>query len=680
MKQQETKTQPARKENDVVQVKEAPRGAAGLRIRLADAMGLPIVAAEVGEPLSIRVDGARPEGRYIATVSGTHGEALSCLVQADRFGSTGPVVVWPAVGLRGAANPAYEADSEAQALQRLGGQTLRLELKDLDAPRPSGQGEGRGGQEAMAGPAATRDIPVSTVVSRPRRPEGGDPMAVLPRSLSQAMQAGRAARPRPIPPPPCVRTARLARMAERGVHMEVPVFDHATWARLVREDPGLPRSRDHIRDLLAALRRPVGTKAPPRPPRGIDDCQEEQLSRAMLGLSNPGLRPGDRDDIDRDLDADLPTFENVHETAHFILRWTSTSAHAADNIGDAAVVTETAGYLEDAWTAYNTTFGRAPYVAPGATKIEVLFYDLSGAIGSTSPAGPINLDAELWMTDPGVRRPTSAHELFHRVQYAFGYRTLWPTPPAPVSWFSEGTASWAEVFKWQRVSRSYKVTDLFTTPDTNLQNAGYAACPFWVFFQVRQQDVAGDNALVAFLQKFEATGNQHQACAEAIDEDWPVNNVYGQIDTFFGLFARERRLGAWRTGPSGGLYPTILGPDGAALAPAVAVADIPLGPSSTQTVSGTVASLGSDYHRIVLGPGTDGRTLTMGVTGAPGADFTFTLIYERAGQFRKAVFPPHLSTAYSGSETVALSEADAVVLVVSGRASGGGYTLTASVS
>jgi hypothetical protein len=663
---------------EVVQVKEGPQ-TAGIRIAFADPLGIPTDSPQVGEPLAVRISGARPEGRYLATVAGAQGEAISSSIRADRFGAAGPIVVWRSIGLRGGdASPAYESDREAQALQRLGGQTLHLELRDLDAPVKAGEGQAPSDRDRPV--AASRSFQVAPFVSRPRRADAGDPGAVLPRSLAQAIAQGRSARPRPVPPPPCLRTERLARMAGRGLHVEVPVFDQAAWGRLVREDPMLPRSIDHIRDLLAALRRPKGAKAPPRPPRGVDDCQEEALSRALLGLSNPGLRPSDRDEVDELLDADLPSFENVHETAHFVLRWTSTSAHAPDNIADAAIVTETAGYLEEAWTQFNATFGRAPYVAPGAAKIEVLFYDLSGAIGSTSPNGPINLDSELWVTDPGVRRPTSAHELFHRVQYAFGYRTLWPAPPSPVGWFSEGTASWSEVFKWQRVSRSYKITDLFATPDTNLQNAGYAACPFWVFFQVRQQDVPGDNALLTLLQKFEATGNQYQACAETIDEDWPPNNVFGQIDTFFALFARERRIGAWRTGPTGGLYPTILGPDGATLSPTVAASDVNLGPASTQTVPGSVTSLGSDYIRLVLGPGTDGRTLSMGVAGSAGTDFTVTLVHERAGQFRKAVFPPGATTSWSGTEVINLSEADAIVVIVSGRAAGGGYTLTASVS
>ena len=383
--------------------------------------------------------------------------------------------------------------------------------------------------------------------------------------------------------------------------------------------------------------------------------------------------------IERDIDADVPNFENSIETDHFILRWTNSSANASDNIADSSIITETANYLENAWAQYDTSFGRQPYLVPGASKIEVLFYDIS-AFGSTTPGGPIELDAPNWIAQPGIRRPTSAHELFHRMQYAYGYRTTW-TPSGAFQWFSEGTASWAEVFVWQRVSSASKITNLFTNPDLNLYNASSGALPFWIFFQTRQQDLPGDNPMISFFQKYEATGNQNNALAEVIDEDWPANNVYGQLDTFFALFSRDRRLGHWRVTPSVPTpYPTIQDPLGANIEPVPMMTNVGLGSGDGYANTGSVSPLGSDYYAFNLELNTAGQTLAINVTVSPGGDYSYYLIWEKDGTWKRASFPFASAGDFSFSETVDVAFANTVIIIVSGRGTGGSYTLTCTVT
>jgi hypothetical protein len=388
--------------------------------------------------------------------------------------------------------------------------------------------------------------------------------------------------------------------------------------------------------------------------------------------------------LETDIDDATPDFENSHETDHFILRWTNSSTHAADNISDSSIVEETGEYLETAWEQYESTFGKTPHLPEGATKMEVLFLDI-GAIGIASPPdGPIQFDAATWISDPGVRQPTSAHELFHKLQYAFGYRTK-HTPSGQYKWFSEGTASWAEVFVWQRVSRVYKMLDLFSNPDLHLYNTSYRALPYWIFFEARQKDSAADNAIVDLLNKYEAldastTYPERTAYSEVIDEDWPENNVYGEVDTFFALFSRDRRLGHWKTGPAGGLYPTILGPDDSEIEPVLTVVEAELGSGDTYENSESVGGYASDYYRLTFDEDSDGRTLDLNVDGASTGDFSFYLIWEKNGSWKRASFPFSLSEDYGASYTLNMSEANNLVLAVSGRGQGGAYTLSASVS
>jgi hypothetical protein len=479
------------------------------------------------------------------------------------------------------------------------------------------------------------------------------------------------------------------RLVEKGFTISVPVLDAAAWEQRVKADPTIPRSLTQLRKLARTIFQTKGRpQILPLLPEGIsrgvlsrrfEECGEVLRSRFITALANPFLTPEQREVIERDLDADLPTFDNSIETDHFILRWTNSSAHASDNIADSAIVTETGTFLESAWTQYNSVFGRPPYLTPGTSKIEVVFYDISG-FGATTPGGPIELDAPNWVAQPGIRRPTSAHELFHRLQYAYGYRTTW-APSGTYQWFSEGTASWAEVFVWQRVSAAYKVTNLFANPDLNLYNASYGALPFWIFFQTRQQDFPGDNPMISFLQKYEATGNQSTAMAEVIDEDWPANNVYGQLDTFFALFSRDRKLGSWRITPSGPTpYPTIKDPTGADIEPVLMMTSAALGSGDAYTNTGSVSQLGSDYYAFTLEPDTAGQIFAITVTVPSGGNYSYYLIWEKDGVWKRASFPFAVTVDFSLSETIDLALANTVILIISGRGTGGLYTLNVSVS
>jgi hypothetical protein len=486
------------------------------------------------------------------------------------------------------------------------------------------------------------------------------------------------------------KAVKLKRLAAKGYNLHVPVWSEEEWRELAKRDPEVPRSARQLRHIARISFRREGRPKELRPmlPSGlvrglirrrVEECGEARRSRLVAGLGNPHLTPAQIKAIDADIDQDMPTFDQSTETAHFILRWTNSSATPSDNIADASIVTETGGFLEEAWTRYNTAFGVPPYVAPGQTKIEVVFWDIGG-YGVTTPGGPIELDAPNWISQPGIRRPTSAHELFHRMQYAFGYRTTW-TPSGLYQWFSEGTASWAEVYVWQSVSSASKITNLFTTPDLNLYNASYGALPFWIFFDTRQRDTPDDLPMLGFLQKYQATGNPAQAMAEAIDEDWPPNNVYGQLDTFFALFARDRHIGHWRVTPSGPTpYPAINGPDGAEIVPSLQLTAASLGAGDTYSVSGSVSQLGSDYYRLAYEPDAGGHALNLSVTVPAGGDYSYYLIWEKAGAWVRAVFPFHISGNYSYSETIDLNAADAVVVAVNGRGAGGSYTLSATIT
>ena len=135
----------------------------------------------------------------------------------------------------------------------------------------------------------------------------------------------------------------------------------------------------------------------------------------------------------RTVDSPMPSFENRYETDHFVLKWTNRSSHSEDNIRDPQIIKDTAEYLERHGQNILELFGRKPYMAPGQDKIEVVFRDMDCYGVSDPPNGPIQFNSYAWVNNSGIRQPTSAHELFHKLQYAYGYKTEWkPRRTLPV--------------------------------------------------------------------------------------------------------------------------------------------------------------------------------------------------------------------------------------------------------
>jgi hypothetical protein len=254
------------------------------------------------------------------------------------------------------------------------------------------------------------------------------------------------------------------------------------------------------------------------------------------------------------VDSQMPAFENRMETDHFVLKWTDRSSDSRDNIHDPGIVKETAGYLETAWEKYASLFGRHPYTAPGNDKVEVVFRDIDCYGVADPPDGPIQFNAAAWVKTPGIRKPTSAHELYHKVQYAYGYKTKWH-PSKPYMWFTEGTAAWSEVFVWGRVSRTCKVDTIFKDTKLDLYEAEDMAMPFWIYF-VRGNEENPDNQLmVKLFEKCEQIGDVKLALDEVIREN------HGSVEKFYTSFAKERKNGFWSTSCCDP-YRCILGPEG----------------------------------------------------------------------------------------------------------------------
>lgn len=125
---------------------------------------------------------------------------------------------------------------------------------------------------------------------------------------------------------------------------------------------------------------------------------------------------------------EMAAFTHRLTTTHFEL-YTEDAA-----VPDDAYVTSIGDVLETAYTSYVTSYG---FAAPnGGSSVAVYIHTVSGANGSASTSGYIELDPDL--TDDANHRLyyVPAHELFHLVQYEM-FDTNYEV-------FTEGGARWAE--------------------------------------------------------------------------------------------------------------------------------------------------------------------------------------------------------------------------------------------
>jgi hypothetical protein len=473
------------------------------------------------------------------------------------------------------------------------------------------------------------------------------------------------------------------RLEERGVRIAVPIEDPDVWQRRVENDPGLPASYGELRDLVERHFSKKGQVASPAdavPAAGeqpLTDltCGESLYARIYGGLANPGLAAAERDSIEAVLAEATPTDWNVRDDfPHFILRWTETDPDPANNLDAAhapALIAEAGALLEQAWNRFNMAFGIAPFAPPATGKIQVDFQDLPDDLEGQAepPKGPIVFDAQRWQASQALRAPLAAHELFHKLQYAFDFRVTWAQTASDVEWFSEGTARWAEVFVHQRLTAVKWLMDWLAKPNRDFFGAGSFTLPFWIFLNVRRHP----NGLVDLLTSCQAQKDAVRGLEQV------VSNVAGDLSELFALFAAEVKVGDWRRLSSGQtLYPQILGPDGLPHEPTVGTTSVSLGAGQSFESPAPIklGELASCYHAFAFAPEADGQPLRLEVLSAE--TLTHQVIFLRAGL--KVGASSTVSGNFVHAQAIQLAAADTLLLVTSTRGVPAQVEVSAQVS
>jgi len=343
---------------------------------------------------------------------------------------------------------------------------------------------------------------------------------------------------------------RLNQHAFRFAHRPASPQD---WERLRKLKPEVPADFAGLRHLashlfsrgkgpLSALREAAPAHVELAAAIGRATEQKRGTSLMLLfedGLRNPALTEEEIDQLDHEVAAELPGAKKHWETANFSFTYTDDELLPEENV-TLELVKTVADILESNHELYVKLFDKLPYRPGGTpgTKIPVWFHWLSGTSGRTSPDAPIEFDSDGFTKNAYIRQATPPHELFHRLQYAYGAATTYETT-AKDEWWLEGMAAWAGAWMTNGIVRDESfVNDMNNAlPSRLFSQFSYAAMPFWVF--VQGQRVAGKPDFLGartFLQRYSPTGDARQALAAVVTQafretrednvDWFVNTYY----------------------------------------------------------------------------------------------------------------------------------------------------------
>lgn len=415
----------------------------------------------------------------------------------------------------------------------------------------------------------------------------------------------------------------------------------------------------------------------------IESCGESTMGMMDAVLASDLISDAAKADIRSMVSDSMPTFEQEKAIGHFHFMWTESSSDHRDNTNEENI-DATAVFLNECYDLFATNF-RPPKAAliSGQRIIDVECYYNPRLHGSTSShTNTIYLNSHTVINDDCRRQTVSAHELFHRVEYAYGY----VTGTAGQRWWIEAMASWSQDYSYADVNDYVlRMNSGLTTSQNPLLNRSYDACHFWKYVgeQVRKRTnpaVTDERTLHEILSKYAVNGFDLQSACEVVIhtylgrsfdrffQDWSKANYIKNLDNPSVKYAYdEDRLVTNSCGRSYGPYARIL--------PA---ADVDVADSDFTWHSGQrfVEAYGTDYLLFRLGTSVDQFSLRF-EANPEGGDGMFAahLILLNDNRWKRIYNSP-LAAEQTWNQEFEAGTYDSCVLVVNGLAKGGTYEVS----
>ncbi len=471
-----------------------------------------------------------------------------------------------------------------------------------------------------------------------------------------------------------------------------------TLKEVLLQNPDAPTNDDYARDFARRLLEPsdqqsesavhLETANGPVDLLASDDpditwCGEATHGMLEAVLTTDLLSEQARSDVNAMLDAATPTLERNKTIGHFRFFWTENNTADTRHNTNETNIDATGVILNDCWDRYVADFRRPKANLVGGTRmVDIEVYYNSSLHGSTSSASNrIFLNSHTVVNDDCRRHTTSAHELFHRVEYSYGYITGTPNQ----RWWVEALGSWSQEYYAPDVDDYIsRVNSGLATPDRGLLTRSYDACHFWKY--VGEQLVKRSSAIATehqaideILDRYAVNGfdakaavgtvstNRMSRSFNGIFQDWTKANYIKDLDNP-GL-RYEYDEDEQTTNSCGRSY----GPYGH-VAPVTSTA---IAGNDTSWTSGTqvVPAYGTNYHAFMIDISVSSFEVRLdGNAGGESGSYSSHLIMIKDDRWRVIY---NRSVVVDSSRVLKFDPGDynRCVLVVNGLETGGSYTV-----
>jgi hypothetical protein len=381
-------------------------------------------------------------------------------------------------------------------------------------------------------------------------------------------------------------------------------------------NPQIPRSHEAIIALAERLYPPLTKKtAPAAPAKDLTNwCGEEDVGVLFAALQNPEVSDVTRRMVNDIIVAAIPPLHKrwISNSGHFQIFYTTDNPDPLHNV-TRAQIKNLATLLDSYWDLFGIEFKEPKHkIVDGKKRIDVkVYYIDADTLGQTHSGWEhIELNSALCVRNWCQRRSTSTHELFHRVQYAYGL----VSGTANMKWIVEGTAVWSEKFTNEGLrSYMYRMNKGLRVPEKALiTERSYDATHFWVYLQEMY-----DSAIEEVWANYEVNGHDAKAAVDSVTTAairqnfdlfvgrWSLANYTKDLDNANVLLDYDEDE-VIKTS-CGVTYGPLL---------KVPVTTKTIGPDSTYTWIGSVKPYGSKYFVFNLTPTLNGVLGSFNGTGS----------------------------------------------------------------
>jgi hypothetical protein len=401
------------------------------------------------------------------------------------------------------------------------------------------------------------------------------------------------------------------------------------------------------------------------------DCGEPDVGVLFAALQNPAISDATRMLVDNVIAEAIPPLpkSKISPSGHFKIDYTSTDANPLNNVTDVEIE-DLAARLDSYWNTYAKNFKKPKYyMADGKERIDIKVYYISSTfLGQTASVwNHIELNSSSCVKNLCKRRTISAHELFHRVQFAYGFIS----GTANMNWMSEGTATWSQKYTNENYRDYMEWMNIgLGKPNVNLiATRSYDACHFWVFLEER----SNYTVIKQVWANYQTNGKNAKKAVNTVTN--------ARLGLTFNQYAQKwSKANALKdvTNASTDGYDYV---ENAVTKTSCGVTYSPLSrvpatnksitPTSSFTQTGKVTPYGARYYVYTLGSTLTDLAITFNGTGS----FAVSFIGLKNTAWQPTIVDTTANT-YNYEKTLTAGQWAKLAVMVMGTATGGNYTLT----